>query len=69
MRTFLIEIRCDFQDDSKYDLMTTAAREAARGLLTHAILLKDKRDPNITLQSGDLFEGNKEIELITEGGE
>lgn len=69
MRTFQIEIRVDFQDESKYDHITAAARDAARGLLATAMLLKDKREPQASLQTGDLFEGNKELELIEAGGE
>lgn len=65
MRTYTIELRADFQDESKYDIMMEAMREMARQALTTAIMLKDKRDPQISLQSGDMFERNKDLEIIT----
>lgn len=69
MRTYLIELRADFVDGSKDELMLQAVRQSARDILTTAMLLKDKRDPQITLQTGDMFEKNSDLEIITEGGE
>lgn len=67
MRTITIELRVDFQENEKYDIVTEAARSSARELLTMALMLKDKREPQISLQSGDMFERNKDLE-ITEVG-
>lgn len=70
MRTYIIELRADFQENDKYDLMLEAARATARELLATAMLLKDKRDPRISLQSGDMFEQDKDLEIFSpEGGE
>lgn len=65
MRTYTIELRADFVDDSKYDLLAIAAREMARQLLSTALLLKDKRDPQIAYSSGDMFSRDKDLEIIT----
>lgn len=65
MRTYTIELRADFQDVEKYDILMSAAREMARGMLATAMMLKDKREPQISLQSGDMFERNKDLEIIT----
>jgi hypothetical protein len=65
MRTYVIELRVDFQTDDKYDITTEAAREMARQLLATAMMLKDKRDPQISFSSGDMFEANKDLEIIT----
>ncbi len=65
MRTYTIELRADFQDEEKYDILMAAAREMARGMLATAMMLKDKREPQISLQSGDMFERNKDLEIIT----
>ena len=70
MRTFTIELRADFQENDKYDLMLEAARATARELLATAMLLKDKRDPHISLQCGDMFEQDRDLEIFSpEGGE
>lgn len=66
MRTYTIELRADFQDEDKYEIMLADVREKAREILTTALLLKDKREPQISLQSGDMFEVNKDLELLTE---
>lgn len=67
MRTYTIELRADFQDDEKHDILLEAVREAARTMLTTAMMLKDKRDPQIALQAGDMFEKNKELLVFGEG--
>lgn len=73
MRTYTIELRVDFQEDEKYDIMLQSAREMARQMLTVAMMIKDKREPQIMLQAGDMFEKNADLEIITpsdlEGGE
>lgn len=65
MRTYTIELRADFQDESKYDILLEAARGTARELLGTALMLKDKRDPQISLQSGDMFERNTDMNLLS----
>lgn len=65
MRTYKIELRMDFVDESKHDQMIIIARQTAQELVTAAYLMMDKRKPLITLETGDMFEGNKEIEVVT----
>lgn len=65
MRTITIELRVDFQEDAKYDIVLEAARAAARELLTVSLMLKDKREPQISMQTGDMFIRNKDLEIIT----
>lgn len=63
MRTFTIELRVDDADPEKVELVKQAARVAAKHLFTTALLLADGRKPQIALNSGDLFETDKEISL------
>lgn len=70
MRTFTIELRCRFADESKYDIMTEHVRDAARTILSTAMLLKDNNsEPQIMLSAGDMFERNKDMALFQENEE
>lgn len=64
-RTYTVELRVDFDEDDKHDIMLDAVRDSARVILATAMMLKDKRDPTIALQAGDIFERNKDLELET----
>lgn len=64
MRTFTIELRADFDNKEKYDMLLHAVREAAHRMLATATLLAEKRKPQIALQCGDMFEGTEAIELF-----
>lgn len=66
MKTYTIELRADFVDAEKHDILLEAVREAARTMLTTAMMLKDKRDPQIALQAGDMFEKNSDLEIFNE---
>ena len=66
MRTYTIELRADFVDEDKHDILLEAVREAARTILTTAMMLKDKREPQIMLQTGDMFEKNGDIMIFEE---
>ena len=65
MRTYKIELRADFQDDQKYELLLDLARASARELLGAALMLKDKRDPQMRLEMGDMFSRDENVEIIT----
>ena len=65
MRTYSIALRADFVDPEKYELMMEAVRRAAREILATAVMLQDKRPPQVALQSGDMFEREKDLQLIT----
>lgn len=62
---FQIELRVDFQDSEKYPAMQELARQAACELLATALLLKDKRDPQIMFFVGDMFTKEEIMEIIT----
>lgn len=66
MRTYTVELRADFVDEEKHDILLSAVREAARTMLATAMLLKDKRDPQIALQTGDMFQKNDDIMVFDE---
>jgi hypothetical protein len=62
-KTFEVEIIVDFIDESKNEIMKDLIRVAAKQLLTQAMLLQDKRPPQIKVSSGDHFESSTEIML------
>lgn len=66
MKTYTIELRADFVDEDKHDILLEAVREAARVMLTTAMMLKDKREPQIMLQAGDMFAKNEDIKIFEE---
>lgn len=63
LRTYKIELRVDFDDETKNPIIEAAMRMAGKHVLTSAMLLADKRAPTIALWGGDMFEGEKEINL------
>ena len=65
MRTYTIELRADFQEEEKYDILLEAARQMARELLGTALMLKDKREPQISLQTGDMFQRNDDLQILS----
>jgi hypothetical protein len=64
VRTYTIEIRTDHETSSKDEMVKEMVRIAAKGLLTSAMLLQDRRAPQIAVESGDMFEQSKEIMLV-----
>ncbi len=65
MRTYTIELRVDYQDNEKYDIMLEAMRTMARDTMATALMLKDKRDPQVAFSSSDMFSKDESLELIT----
>lgn len=64
LRTFTIELRVDYDDKSKDELIKKAAVEAAKHLFTTALLISDKRKPLIGVSGSDFFAGKEEIDLM-----
>lgn len=62
-KTYTIELRVNFTDEGKHDVMREAARDAARTLLTTAMMLADKNKPQVALHSSDFFYGTEELAL------
>lgn len=65
MLTFEIQLRTEDYDDDKKQIIVEAMREKAREVYAIAQLLKEKRDPQIMFQTGDMFETNKDLEILT----
>lgn len=63
LRTVKIELRVDYSDPSKDDIIINAAKMAAKHLYTTATLIADSRQPQIALESGDMFSSAEEISL------
>lgn len=65
MRTYSIELRVDFDDDvdNKKEVMNKAVRMAAKHLLGSALIISDKRKPEIVAQYDDFWVGTEKIEL------
>jgi hypothetical protein len=63
VRTFTIELRADYLDDDKFRVLETAMKQAAKHVYTTALLLQDKRKPEIALYGSDFFASRQEIEL------
>jgi hypothetical protein len=59
-----IVLRIDFDGDKKPELMTKLVMQSAKELLSGAMLIMDKRKPDIAVEHGDMFAGRKEIELF-----
>lgn len=65
MLTFEIQLRTEDIDEDKKNILVEACREKARELYAIAHLLKEKRDPQIMFQTGDMFETNKDLEILS----
>ncbi|MCK1741366.1 hypothetical protein IVA80_10940 [Bradyrhizobium sp. 139] len=59
-----ITLRVDFDDKKKPELMTRLAMQLAKELLGSATLIADKRKPQVAVEHGDMFAGNKEVEMV-----
>lgn len=67
LKCWTIDLKVDFDDKAKEEIMLKAARQAAKHLLTTAQLIADKRKPDIAIHSDDMFEGREKIELFEDG--
>lgn len=67
MRTYKIELRVDFteEDDPRWEVITEACKEKARELYATAVMLKEKREPRIVFESGDMFLRDNELDIIS----
>jgi hypothetical protein len=63
LKKYTIEIAVDFTDEGKHKVIVDAAREAARTLLTTAMMLQEKRPAKVALHSSDFFAGNDELAI------
>jgi hypothetical protein len=65
MRTFEIQLRTEDLDEEKLEILREACREKAREIYAIAFLIKETRDPQIMFSDGDLFEKNKDLEILS----
>lgn len=61
---FTIELRVDYADADKNEVMRTALQVTARHMFATASLLADGVKPQIAMFSEDFFDGHAEIALI-----
>lgn len=70
MQEIKITLRIDFDSANKKikePIMLDLARRAAKELITNAMMIGDKRKPQIAMEVGDHFYSSDEIELFTPG--
>lgn len=67
--TYVIEVKCDFDTDDKYEAVEAMCKLAAQRLLIQTNMLEDGRRPQVALRSEHFFLGTEElsINLPTEG--
>jgi len=64
-----IKIKVDFDDEEKHKIVERAIKQAAKTLLTTCMLLKDRRDPQVSIWTENHFISCWEIELFGEDDE
>jgi hypothetical protein len=65
-RTYQIEIKVEFNDEAKYEIVREALREAARTVYSTAVLIADGRLPAVAIMSDDFFEGTEQITITSD---
>lgn len=64
-RQFTMELRVDYADAEKNEVMKTALKAAARHVYATAVLLADNGvKPQIAVHSDDFFSGHEEIKML-----
>jgi len=63
LKKFTIELKVDYDDDSKTETIRNIGRGIAKHWHTSALLLQDNRGPQLAYHSDDMFEGTQEISL------
>lgn len=64
IRQFTVELRVNYADNDKNDVMRRAVAAAARHIFATAQLLADGTNPDIAIFSDDWFAGREEIKLL-----
>jgi len=65
--TITIELRVDFDtanQKEKNPVMLKIAQRCARELLTKAMMIQDRRAPQIMVSDGDFFSETKDVEVF-----
>lgn len=64
-KTYRIELKIDFNDETRHEALKEVAMQYARDLLGSAMLLQDGRRPACALFMDDSFVGMEEIDILT----
>lgn len=67
MQTITIELRIDFDtanQKQKEPMMLKMAQQAARELFTRAMMIQDRRAPEIMINCGDFFSETKDVAIF-----
>lgn len=65
-KTYRIELKIDFNDDTRHEHLVAVCKQYARDLLASAMLLQDGRPPAVALITDDTFAGNEVISVMEE---
>jgi hypothetical protein len=65
-KTYRIELKIDFNDDSRHEALIGVAKQYARDFLASATLLQDRTRPACVLITDDTFVGMEEVSIIPE---
>lgn len=63
-RQFTIELRVNYADQERNDVIRRACQAAARHVYAMAALLQDGIEPQIAISSDDFFSGHQQIALL-----
>lgn len=63
LRTYKIELKVDFNDAGRFEAMEAALRQAARTILTTAMMLQDSRDPQILFSSSQFAMSTEQLKI------
>lgn len=61
--TFKIEVTVDFRDHERNEAVYAAVRDAARTILTVAMMLQDKRPPKVEVERKDFIRGVEKLSI------
>lgn len=64
---FNIKVTVDFRDNEKNEVMYSAIRDAARTILTVAMMLEDKRPARIEVERKDFINGTTKLSIDEPG--
>lgn len=62
MRTYILELKADYETEEQFDVIKTAMKRCAREVLATSMLLGG-RPPQVALHSKDFFHGNEDLEI------
>jgi hypothetical protein len=63
-KTYRIELKMDFDEDARHDILTNLIKQYARDILGSAMLLQDGRKPAVAFFTDDTFTGMEELEIL-----